>query len=357
MPRPSKGARLHRRADRGVWIIKDGSRRVSTGTRDRREAEAALARYLAERDRPIGPRDPSQVTAAEVLNIYATERAPHVRDPSRIGTSIRMLVPILGPLPLSSITGETCRRYGKARDRAPGTIRKDLGVLAAAINHAHAEGYITSAPRVRLPEKPAPRDRWLTREEVDQLMGAARSNPATRHVERFIQVAVWTGTRSSAILALRFMPHLQGGHVDTAAGLIYRRASGQAETKKRQPPAPIPRPLLDMLIEWEREGATWVVEYKGPGASGGRVASIKNAWRTVLKTSGIDHCTRHDLRHTAITWAMQAGADKWAAAGFFGLTLDMLESTYGHHHPDYMRSAVEALERGSFGPMGPKQAV
>ena len=42
---------------------------------------------------------------------------------------------------------------------------------------------------------------------------------------------------------------------------------------------------------------------------------------------------------------MQRGADKWAAAGFFGLTLDVIETTYGHHHPEHMKSAVEAISR------------
>lgn len=35
MPRPSKGARLYRRSDRGVWIIRDGDRRLSTGVNRR----------------------------------------------------------------------------------------------------------------------------------------------------------------------------------------------------------------------------------------------------------------------------------------------------------------------------------
>ena len=74
-----------------------------------------------------------------------------------------------------------------------------------------------------------------------------------------------------------------------------------------------------------------------------RVVGVSSAYRR--GDAGIEHCTRHDLRHTAITWAMQRGADKWAAAGFFGLTLDMIETTYGHHHPDHMKSAVEAISR------------
>ena len=42
---------------------------------------------------------------------------------------------------------------------------------------------------------------------------------------------------------------------------------------------------------------------------------------------------------------MQAGADQWAAVGFLGMGLDTLERVYGHHHPDHLRSAVEAMER------------
>ena len=340
MPRKAAGARLYCRPDSGLYVIRDGGRFVSTGTRERRQAETALARYIAQRDRPTGPNTPDQVTVADVLDIYARERAPLVRDPERIGVCIRALVPILGPLPLASITGEVCRRYGKARDRAPGTIRKELGVLAAAINHCRREGYITAAPSVRLPEKPAPRDRWLSRDEAARLLRAAYRNPKAKHLARFILVALYTGTRSDTILRLRFMPHTEGGWCDTEKGIVYRRAAGELETKKRKPTVPIPRPLLAHLRRWERSGARYVVEVEGQ-----RVGSLKTAWRTALASAGIPHCTKHDLRHTAVTWAMQNGADKWAAAGFFGLSLDMLEGVYGHHHPNHLQSAVEAMER------------
>ena len=68
MPRPSKGARLYKRKARytdgrvvhqAVWIIKDGDRHIATGclanasgTKPPREAEQALADYIARKYQP-----------------------------------------------------------------------------------------------------------------------------------------------------------------------------------------------------------------------------------------------------------------------------------------------------------------
>lgn len=54
----------------------------------------------------------------------------------------------------------------------------------------------------------------------------------------------------------------------------------------------------------------------------------------------------YSLRHTAATWLMQAGVDLWTAAGFLGMTVETLERNCGHHHPDYMPEAADALSRG-----------
>ena len=40
---------------------------------------------------------------------------------------------------------------------------------------------------------------------------------------------------------------------------------------------------------------------------------------------------------------MQAGVDKWEAAGFLGMSVEMLDRVYGHHHPAHLKKAAHAI--------------
>ncbi len=126
---------------------------------------------------------------------------------------------------------------------------------------------------------------------------------------------------------------------ETESGMMYRRGAGQTETKKRQPP--IPHPLLAHMRRCEKTGALWVVEVDGQ-----RVVSVsETAWARAVKEAGIDHCTRHNLRHTSITWAMQRGMERWIASGFFGVSMDVLDQTYAHFSLDYLHDAAKIMGR------------
>ena len=50
---------------------------------------------------------------------------------------------------------------------------------------------------------------------------------------------------------------------------------------------------------------------------------------------------------------MQKGADPWQAAGYLGMSLDVL-NTHGHHHPDYPSDVVEKIAMR--GPAGERKA-
>ena len=40
---------------------------------------------------------------------------------------------------------------------------------------------------------------------------------------------------------------------------------------------------------------------------------------------------------------MQDGVDKWEAAGFLGMSVQMLDRVYGHHHPDHLKDAARRI--------------
>ena len=61
------------------------------------------------------------------------------------------------------------------------------------------------------------------------------------------------------------------------------------------------------------------------------------------RRAGIEDVTPHTLRHTAATWLMQKGVELWQASGFLAMSEKTLIEVYGHHHPDFMREAAEAI--------------
>jgi integrase len=128
-------------------------------------------------------------------------------------------------------------------------------------------------------------------------------------------------------------------------GIFYRKPIGKKTSKKkRQTPAPIPHRLLAHLRRWQRLQlfAKCFVEFNGKP-----VVSVKKGFRCGVrlgKLSGVEgKVTPHTLRHTAATWLMQRAAPLWEAAGFLGMSVEVLEKNYGHHHPDHMQGAANAI--------------
>jgi hypothetical protein len=40
---------------------------------------------------------------------------------------------------------------------------------------------------------------------------------------------------------------------------------------------------------------------------------------------------------------IESPLDPWQAAGYLGMSVKVLIDTYGHHHPDYMKEAADAI--------------
>src|SRR5207253_7507157 len=124
--------------------------------------------------------------------------------PERIGCAVLALADYWEGNSIADVTSQTCTRYAQKRGRSAGTVRRELGVLRAAINYAHKNGRITRPVAVELPDRPEPRDRWLTRTEAARLIRAARTPQARLYLPLFILIGLYTGRRKQAILSLRW---------------------------------------------------------------------------------------------------------------------------------------------------------
>jgi integrase len=342
MPRHAEPPRLYLRKDRGqsVWIIRDGGKDKRTGCSEseRARAENRFAEYLAAKHtaRPAKGGKSDTISIAEVLRVYVMEHAPNTAKPKLIAEHIEGLTDYWAEKKVSGIKGASCRAF--AATKTPSMARRELETLRAAVNYFHKEYGLDPVPAFTMPVKHRARGRWLSRGEAAALLWEARRVP---HLRRFILIGLYTGTRSGAILGLSWLPSIKNGWVDLETGVLHRSGSGQRETKKRQPPAAIPARLLSHLRRWKRldAGIKSVVNWNGSS-----VLSVKKAFRSARTNAKLDQqVIPHTLRHTCATWLMQAGVEPWQAAGFLGMTVEMLERTYGHHSPTFQRGATEAL--------------
>lgn len=391
MSRISKGPRLYKRAARRkngaivrqpVWVVLDGSKEISTGvaaTPDQSKAPAEavkfLSDYLIKQVRPERKaREIDDIPIADVLSIYLDDQIETEKTESELTARERHLVQTLGRLNkywgskvLTDINTREAKGYVKHRQKdggGPGGARRDLEMLRAAINHHGAENLHYGKVSVWLPEKGEARDRWLTRSEAAAMIWAAwryrevqtihvgpekgkkviTDRRPLRHVARFLLIGCYTGTRAGAIASASKLRSIGKSYVDLERGMYYRKAIGKKTTNKRQPPAPIPPRLLTHMRRWDRLGVAkeHFIEYNGKP-----VLSVKKAFSTVVKLAKIDttieNVTPHTLRHTAATWLMHQGVDLWTAAGYLGMTVEVLERVYGHHHPDHLADAVRGI--------------
>jgi integrase len=286
-----------------VWTERGRSRECSTGTPDREQAETFLAEWLQLRGRRNGPSDPAHLFVTDVLNDYARERGPKVAAENRIGYAVSALADFWEGRAVADVTPQTCGQYVENRlreevrpkskkkwRRSPGTARRELGVLRAAINYARS-GRITRPVAVELPERPEARDRWLTRQE---------------------------------------------------AGRIDFDLPGRKRTNKKRGKVRIPPRLLPHLRRLRKRGTDlgYVLHIDGM-----RIGEIQRGFAGACKRAGLEGVTPHTLRHTAATWLMQSKTDPWQASGFLAMSLPTLLKTYGHHHPDHMQEAAENIGR------------
>lgn len=345
MPRRSRGPRLYLDPIRKQWAIRDGANFYRTGCVESElaKAEEKLAEYIGSKYTP--PPTPAPLIA-DVLLAYKNEHVPGKSSADKIEHTISNLEKFWGEKKLKDVTKLNCRAFASTRPQF--AARRDLETLRAAINYWHSEKTpLTFKPKIWLPERAPSRVRWLTHDEARRLRKAAMAVP---HLYRFIVIGLFTGSRSGAILSLKW------DWVDFERGVMLRKAPGSVEaSNKKKPPVRINPALLRLLRLWKRKDGKikWVVHYQGD-----RVRKLRRSFATAIKAADLKGVSAHTLRHTRATWLMQSGTvTPWEAAGSLGMSLKVLEAIYAHHHPDWQEAAASVGSRAVSVPGGEKSGA
>ncbi|WP_028354847.1 tyrosine-type recombinase/integrase [Bordetella petrii] len=223
---------------------------------------------------------------------------------------------------------------GEQRKRALDTINRDLTALRAALNHAFAEGKVTTDFAWREALKPI---RGATRRRelyLDRDQRRALIENAAPDVAELLRGMALLPLRPGALAGLNagdYNPRLKTLRVGVdKAGkdrkLILQGATAEFLAKHAAGKAP-DAPLLTRA-----DGVRW----------------NKDAWKDPIKAAVVGaelpaEATAYTLRHSVITDLVAGGLDLLTVAQVSGTSVAMIEKHYGHLRQTVAATALEKL--------------
>lgn len=275
--------------------------------------------------------------------LYFRAAEPKSARPRELLATCERLNAFWGNKAVNEIVGDTCREYTKQAN-GPSAARRDLAILSASVNMYARENVLDYTPKFTTPPKETPRTEYLTRSEAARMILNAH-RMGYKHLVRYLIIGLYSGSRSSVITGMQWMPNTTSGYFDLERGIMYRSAPRHQETNKRKRPATIPKRLMFWLKRWFKEDSNefgyvpHVIRYRGKP-----VKSVKKTWKTVREMSGISpEIVPHSMRHSSITWAMQGGVSISTVASFYSVSIEVLQNTYWHHHPEFQEEMREVF--------------
>lgn len=310
------------------WTSSDGKRvRHQLVARTRKEAEAeAIDIFRRENPAPVGQ------TVREIWDDYLAERKgrPVAETMRYTGKAI---LEHFGALRPDQIVTQHCRDYAAKRRKAKikdGSIWTELGHLRTTLQWAEKRGAISKAPYIERPAKPAPKERYLTRAEIERLLAA----PCEPHIRLAVLLMLSTAGRVSALLELTW------DRVDMECGKINLRTEGQS-TRKGRAVVPMNAGLRAALQE-AREAALsdHVIEW-----AGGPVKSIRKGITSLAERAKVPNVSPHVFRHTAAVHMAEAGVPMSEISQYLGHSnVGITERVYARYSPDHLRRAADVVD-------------
>lgn len=256
--------------------------------------------------------------------------------------------PRWGRLQISAIEATAVQDWvaelGTTRSRA--VVTRALGVLSGICDRAVADRRITVNPCTGLvmPDKPRKRRIYLTAADVEAIASHA-DHPL------LVRVLAYTGLRWGEAIVLRPMDI----EVERARIVVHRAATevgrelliGTPKTPGSNRTVPVPGFLLEQLVDRMDGLAPDSLLFPGRGGGVLRTPDVRRGWYArAVRAAGVPRVTIHDLRHTAASLAVRAGASVLAVQRMLGHTsAAMTLDRYSDLFDDDLTDLADRMDR------------
>lgn len=263
------------------------------------------------------------------------EATPKLRRP--VAAALRYWREHLGDLRTRDVTPSVIARHRdlllgaptranghkSTRPRSAGTVRSYLAVLAAVYKVGVRElRWCESNPvrDVTMPRPASGRTRFLSDDERAALLAACKASEAPA-LYALVLLALTTGARRGELYALRW------ADVDMARrwAIFPKTKNGTARG------VPLVPSVVAELEKLPRTAARVFPE------------CMTTAWRTAMRTAGIDGFRFHDLRHSAASRLVQSGANLSEVAQLLGHKDIRMTQRYSHVHNGHTLALVDRV--------------
>lgn len=303
------------------------------------EREMRLGRY-----QDVRPAE--NVTFADALSQYlarvSTTKRPNSESRDRI--SAKALVAGFGlDISLAAVNPKRLAEYRDKRMQSvsPSTIQKEFALVSHLFNVARREWGLpvdNPVPQVRRPKVDNNRTRFLTKEEAQKLLDAAK-NSRNQKLYPYLLLLMHTGMRPSEAAGL------QWGDVDLDGRLVKLQVT---KTDMRYVPLTEMAENVLRSIRPEKAQVDTYVFLPHSSSETLKVLDIpcnhfKRSFGTARKKAGLDDLHLHDLRHTAASHLLMAGVDIRTLAEILGHKTMQMVQRYTHLLNDHKLRAVDRI--------------
>jgi len=266
------------------------------------------------------------VTLGGLLKRYLKEVTPHKKSCDKETWRIKALLKrSISGVSLSNLNSTIISSYKYSR-LADGsrTTRYDLALIRHCLEFTRLEwGYYLPTNPVDLVSKPKlnkPRDRRVGKEDIDTIMHALKHTKVT-YLKPLILIAIETGLRQGELVKLMW------SDVDLDSRLLKVRDTKNGEDRV----VPLSNKSLSIFQSLPRLGTT---------VFNATHSSLQNAWKRLIKRSGLIDLHFHDLRHEAISRFIERGLTIPEAASISGHKTQSMLLRYAHPDLSHIKKKV-----------------